>query len=141
VTYSFAVLGYVVMPEHVHLLLGEPADVLLSLAVRSIKQGVARRLALRKAESFWEDRYYDFNVWSTAKQIEKLRYIHRNPVRRGLVEKPEDWMWSSFRNYATGLEGIVEVESRWTEWKRNRDGTRMSVQNGPIQTFGDPTPP
>jgi hypothetical protein len=41
----------------------------------------------------WQKRFYDFNVWSARKQIEKLRYIHRNPVKRGLVERPEQWRW------------------------------------------------
>jgi putative transposase len=40
--------------------------------------------------------------------------MHRNPVKRGLVERPEDWDWSSFRHYATGERGIVEIESFWT---------------------------
>ena len=35
-------------------------------------------------------------------RVEKLRYMHRNPVVRGLVAKPEDWRWSSFRHYANG---------------------------------------
>jgi hypothetical protein len=46
----------------------------------------------------WQKRFYDFNVWTEQKQIEKLRYIHRNPVNRGLVEKPEQSEWSSFRS-------------------------------------------
>jgi putative transposase len=37
--------------------------------------------------------------------------MHRNPVARGLVEKPADWAWSSFRHYATGQLGVVEIES------------------------------
>ena len=43
--------------------------------------------------------------------MEKLRYIHRNPVVRGLVERPEDWQWSSFRHYLTSADGVVEIES------------------------------
>jgi len=50
--------------------------------------------------------------------VEKLRYIHRNPVKAGLCERPEDWEWSSFRHYATGCEGQVEIESEWTARKR-----------------------
>ncbi len=46
--------------------------------------------------------------------VEKLRYIHRNPVRRGLVKKPEDWKWSSFRHYAMAEIGVLEIESQWT---------------------------
>ena len=52
------------------------------------------------------------------KTTEKLRYMHRNPVKRGLVARPEDWPWSSFRHYATGVEGTVEIESMWTARKR-----------------------
>ena len=69
--------------------------------------------------------YYDFNVRSEKKRIEKLRYIHRNPVKRGLVEKPEDWRWSSFRHYATGEEGPVELESPWTARRRERLGMAL----------------
>ena len=60
-------------------------------------------------DSFWQARYYDFNVWSEKKFVEKLRYIHRNPVRRGLVARPEDRVWSSFRHYATGETCAVEI--------------------------------
>jgi len=106
------VYGYVIMPEHVHLLVNEPERSNLAQAIKSLKQGVARRLALRAADSFWQARYYDFNVWSERKFVEKLRYIHRNPVKRGLVARPEDWPWSSFRHYATGETSVVEIESQ-----------------------------
>lgn len=69
-----------------------------------------------KAGHFWNKRYYDFNVHTNDKRIEKLRYLHRNPVKRGLVEQPEDWKWSSFRHYRFGEIGIVKVSSEWTEW-------------------------
>jgi putative transposase len=89
--YLFYVLGYVVMPEHVHLLLTEPQTKALSSALQALKQSVSRSLALRAAEPFWQTRYYDFNVWSEDKRVEKLRYMHRNPVVRGLVARPEEW--------------------------------------------------
>jgi len=56
----------------------------------------------------------DFNVWTEEKTRERLRYMHRNLVKRGLVTRLEDWAWSSFRHYATGLPGSVEIESQWT---------------------------
>ncbi len=118
--YRFCVIGYVVMPEHVHLLVSEPEKALLATALQALKQSVSRTLALRQAEPFWQARYYDFNVWTGKKHIEKLRYIHRNPVVRGLVEKPEQWDWSSFRHHATGVEGTVEIESRWTARQREQ---------------------
>jgi putative transposase len=70
---------------------------------------------------FWQNRYYDFNVFTQAKFVEKLRYIHRNPVTRGLVKKPEDYPWSSFRHWATGERGFVEIESHWT-WNLRAKG-------------------
>lgn len=118
------------MPEHVHLLMNEPQRSTLAQALKSLKQGVARRLALWAEEPFWQECYYDFNVWSERKFREKLRYLHRNPVRRGLVAKPEDWPWSSFRHYATGEMGTVEIESRWTARTRERAGIFLSALCG-----------
>jgi putative transposase len=120
--YGLCVIGYVVMPEHVHLLLSEPWARTLATALQALKQSVSRKLALRQAEPFWQTRYYDFNVWTSAKRIEKLRYMHRNPVTRGLVERPEDWQWSSYRHYLTGAEGTVEIESEWTAHRRQQGG-------------------
>jgi putative transposase len=118
--YQFRVIGYVVMPEHVHLLLSEPEDATLATALQALKQSVSRTLALRSAQPFWEARYYDFNVWTAKKHTEKLTYLHRNPVARGLVGEPEDWEWSSYRHYVTGLEGPVEIESEWTAMRREQ---------------------
>ena len=106
--YDFVVSGYVVMPDHVHLLVSEPKMALLSKAIQALKLSVSVQ---SKQKPFWQPRYYDFNVHNEEKRIEKLRYMHRNPVVRGLVEKPEDWPWSSFRHYATGQLGAVEIES------------------------------
>ncbi len=138
--YRLCVYGYVVMPEHVHLLLSEPKTAplkpksglngpptrpdTLADALKSLKQGVSRRL-IGDAEHFWQKRYYDFNIRNYAQFVEKLRYIHRNPVKAGLCERPEDWEWSSFRHYATGCEGRVEIESEWTARKRERVAGRL----------------
>jgi putative transposase len=135
--YRLVVSGYVVMPEHVHLLVSEPQRATLSIAIQALKLGVVRSLLLsgdqiwaveiprsrkrsetagtpsikgdRRSNRFWQARFYDFNVWTEKKRIEKLRYIHRNPVARGLVESPEQWRWSSFRWYQSGEEGPVKI--------------------------------
>jgi putative transposase len=111
--YRFYVSAYVVMPEHVHLLVSEPERRSLSVAIQALKQSVARRQKVFQ-NPFWQARYYDRNIWSAEEFSEKLHYIHCNPVNRGLVATPEDWPWSSFRHYATGEERVVEVESQWT---------------------------
>jgi len=120
--YGFLVIGYVVMPEHVHLLVSEPKRSSLAVVIQMLKQIVADELPAQSAGHFWYARYYDFNVWSDRKRVEKLRYLHRNPVKRGLVASPEEWAWSSFRHWATGEEGAVEIESQWTASKRERAG-------------------
>lgn len=51
----------------------------------------------------------------------KLRYLHRNPVKRGLVTEPENWKWSSYRHYAFREIGVVEIESEWTACDRERE--------------------
>lgn len=126
--YRLVILGYVVMPEHVHLLLSEPQRATLSTAIQALKLGFIRSLdgsgdnlnpkSRKSSETwgtplvpnrFWQARFYDFNVWTERKRVEKLRYIHRNPVKRGLVESPELWRWSSFRWYCYGEVGPVRI--------------------------------
>ena len=119
--YNFVVAGYVVMPEHVHLIVSEPRKALLAQAVQALKLSVSVR---RRERPFWQARYYDFNVHSEEKRVEKLRYMHRNPVVRGLCARAEDWPWSSFRHYATGVVGTVEIESSWTASRR---GSQLPV--------------
>jgi putative transposase len=123
--YAFVVLGYVVMPEHFHLLVCEPQRGTPSTVMQALKLGFARRVlvpARRRCNQptlwtttepahVWQRRFYDFNVWTERKRIEKLRYMHRNPVKRGLVLEPEQWRWSSFRSYAYGEAGAVKVNA------------------------------
>jgi putative transposase len=129
--YQFVVVGYVMMPEHVHLLISEPQWKTPSTVIQALKIGLARRVlaqARRRshpaqaalfepvAQHVWQKRFYDFNVWTSRKRVEKLRYMHRNPVKRGLVLSPELWKWSSYRAYAFGERGPVAVND-WTVLK------------------------
>jgi putative transposase len=128
--YRFVVVGYVVMPEHVHLLITEPEVGSPSTVMQVLKQRTAHALLPKRKRTdprqrrwfndeqrraFWQDRFYDFNVWSTKKRVEKLRYTHRNPVKRGLVESPELWRWSSYRYYLLDEAGPVQVNVGWGE--------------------------
>jgi putative transposase len=124
---GFTLLGFVVMPEHVHLLLGEPPGGDLSVVVQKLKLRVARHLRPRKkwnadgrgerpviqcgqpARKFWQERFYDFNVYSEGKRKEKLNYMHANPVKRGLVAHPKDWAWSSW-NFYYGKEYLFRMD-------------------------------
>lgn len=108
--YDFEVIGYVVMPEHVHLLVTEPEGESLSVGLQALKLSVTRRT---NRSQFWQVRYYDFNVFTEAKRVEKLEYMHANPVKRGLVGSPGDWKWSSYRYYRDGDLGRVKIDSGW----------------------------
>ena len=88
-------------------------------ALKFLKQGVSRRL-IGNADHFWQKQYYDFNIRNYPQFVEKLRYIHRNPVKAGLCERQQDWELSSFRHYATGFEGRVQSEPEWTARRRER---------------------
>jgi putative transposase len=124
--YRFALTGYVIMPEHVHLLIGESGSAPPSKIVQVFKQRLSRRLRRKKRaptgqlalrfppqetglRRFWQRRYYDFNVYSRAKVIEKLHYMHTNPVKKRLVTHPGDWPWSSWSFYYRG-QGLVQVD-------------------------------
>ena len=116
--HAFRLIGFVVMPEHVHLLLSEPAKKNPSKILQVLKQKVARALLKKRSRvtegqlslpfegrtgteaHFWQRRFYDFNVWSEKKLREKLQYMHANPVQRKLVQHPRDWLWSSWAHYA-----------------------------------------
>jgi putative transposase len=107
------IYAYVLMPEHVHLLINEPPSILVAQFLKALKQIASRKLRGDRAQ-FWQDRYFDSNIHGQAARSVVIRYIHRNPVKRGLAASPEQYPWSSFRHYATGIRGVVEIESQWT---------------------------
>ncbi len=158
--FDMRIYGYVVMPEHVHLLLSEPEHGTLAEAIHYLKLSFTKRLhspkfgapepalslskgspffranlGSEKSGSFWQKRYYDRNVRNAREFGVKLRYLHRNPVKRGLVKEPGGWKWSSFRHYAFREKGVVEIESEWTA--RDRE---LRMSGGPPRVFLCPEP-
>jgi putative transposase len=125
---GFHLIGYVVMPEHVHLLISEPKEGTPSTVLQKLKLRVTRKLRKRKRRpsaaqlrlpfvemgeplrAFWQARFYDFNVYTSGKKKEKLNYMHTNPVKRGLVEHPKDWRWSSWNFYWGKNAGMVMID-------------------------------
>ncbi len=123
------------MPEHVHLLLSEPARGQLADALHDLKLSFSKRLPKQPEvhANFWQKRYYDRNVRSHREFVIKLRYLHRNPVKRGLAVSADEWKWSSYRHYALREVGIVEIESEWTA--RDRE---LKLSGGPPRMFLNP---
>jgi len=146
--YRFVVHGYVIMPEHFHLLITEPEEGDPSVVMKVLKERFTKKLRTKGKSAgapliasfamsgppdpdpapVWQKRFYDFNVWTEQKQIEKLRYMHRNLVKRGLVDKPEQWEWSSFRSYLYRVTGLVRV--KFQEWP-------LEIKARPVATFSD----
>ncbi|MBZ5561609.1 MAG: transposase [Acidobacteriia bacterium] len=133
---KFLLLGWVLMPEHFHLLLKpQPAEA-APLIVKGLKEGTATRIlkALRENLQYpwcgkmlerlrlpptmhdeshyrvWQRRFYPFNVYSEKKRLEKLDYMHHNPVKRGLVNEPGDWPRSSWRLYLGQDASLLEMD-------------------------------
>lgn len=125
---GFSIIAWVVMPEHVHLVV-VPVDGQLGPVLRGVKQGFAHMVLARWRERsapvlgslvdargvtrFWQrGGGYDRNIRHQKELVEKIHYTHRNPVRRGLVDREVDWVWSSAGDYYGG-KGVVEV---WRGW-------------------------
>lgn len=147
--YDFGLFGYVVMPEHIHLLISEPNTADPSMVMKVLKQRVSRALRRRKKSRaaagqmrlweepvvrrhvrFWQRRYYDFNVWSERKRNQKMNYMHFNPVKRGLVASPKDWKWSSYRFYWQNEEGLCTPNPAWTDKSWRKSGSAQAERNG-----------
>lgn len=132
---EFKLFGYVIMPDHLHLLIWPYGDASVSDIMRDYKKFTSVRLIrqarveqnelwLKKFEEFgekkgrsqhkvWQDSYWDKNVYSPHFLRQKLNYIHRNPVRADLVKNPEDYPYSSYRNYVNGDDTLIEVDREW----------------------------
>jgi putative transposase len=130
--HSFHIWAYVIMPEHAHLLIWPTVlEYDVSEILNSIKQSVAKRalnFVKREASMFlpqMEDRQpsgkvhyrfwqrgggYDRNLIEPKTVFRQIEYIHNNPVRRGLCEKPEDWIWSSAADYAGEHAGPLRID-------------------------------
>ena len=130
----FNLHGYVVMPNHVHLLIYPGQDISISAILTAIKRlfsfqalnylqnrwpEVYEKLHVRKGarevRRFWQaGGGYDRNIYRDETFVKTLEYMHYNPVRKGLVKSPLDWKWSSARFYETREAGPIEVD--WPEW-------------------------
>jgi putative transposase len=126
----FKLLGYVIMPEHVHQVLMPAENDRLGRLIGEIKRESAvkilDRLIANKspllaklkvvrngAEKYalWQRRCYDHSCRSIKSVREKINYCHHNPVRRGLVTDPGSWEWSSYRWYCGMADVVLEIDS------------------------------
>ncbi|NOQ43959.1 MAG: hypothetical protein GQ560_05805 [Dehalococcoidia bacterium] len=132
---GFVLVGYVIMPDHVHLLLWWDSEENPKLGISNIMSRI-KTMTSKRAKRYlfygggteyvgkladvgqptqgsfklWQPGFYDFNIFSDEKLLEKLDYIHSNPVRAGFVLSPRDYKWSSYKEYfLERREEIVET--------------------------------
>ena len=112
VKFRFAIVGYVVMPDHFRLLMREPEIDTAANAVETIQARYRRRYnsSARLDQQSWENRYSDTHVVGTEAVTASLGSMHAEPVKAGLAASPEEWAWSSARAYAGLPEGVITVE-------------------------------
>jgi REP element-mobilizing transposase RayT len=147
--HQFRLVGYVVMPDRVHLLISEPEKVTPSVVLKALKQRVSRDLRKRKRRissaqlqlpfmsdgagvpRFWQPRFYDFNVYRAKKLREKLEYMHANPVERGLVTPP--WV----RGFGAAFFFMRKGNLGWFRlipWIRESEREQLQKSNNPRVT-------
>jgi len=137
---KYKLLGYVIMLNHIHLLIQlrvgsdsfekkrvgsdsfepnkpeansfEPTRSDISYVVKRIKEASARKrnTYLKRSGKFWQKGFYDFNIYSEEKFVQKLNYIHNNPVQAGLINNPKDWLYPSFQNYYSDNESVIKID-------------------------------
>jgi putative transposase len=120
--------AYVLMPDHLHLLVYLPEQGMLHRFCRNWRGRSARRIldtlgtedrdllsVMAKHANggnryaVWKEQVRVLAVWNEEKLLAKVNYIHHNPVRRRLVESPQDWEFSSLRFYEAGEEGVMKT--------------------------------
>ena len=137
--YPFKLVGYVIMPDHLHLLIN-PFDQNISAVMKQIKGAAAHEILewMRSRETepslaklklnspqkrahqyaLWLKEFFPVELWSLKFIQQKLQYIHNNPVRAGLCAHPADWKWSSYRAYFPHEPGSVPLDIDWQAyWK------------------------
>ncbi len=106
---EFLLCGYVLMPDHWHALIWPPFPLSISKVLQELKKLATYRInhfrGIRGA--LWQHQFWDRFVRSRREFNERLEYMHFNPVRKGLVEKPEEWRWSSYNNFSLDKEVVA----------------------------------
>ena len=99
--HGFLLTAWVFLPDHWHAIIGLRYPMTVSLVLESIKVASTRRINTRQNESgrLWQGRFFDRALRTVKEYHETVEYIHWNPVRRGLVARPEEWRWSSVHEY------------------------------------------
>jgi putative transposase len=129
INHDFKLLGYVIMPEHIHIVLLPAIQVKVGPLIGDIKKSSSKKIhrllqdggsnmikrltVFRNGEhrfALWQRRCYDHNCRTEESVLEKINYCHNNPVKRGFVKSPRDWQWSSYRWYEGFKDVVLDLD-------------------------------
>lgn len=127
--YGFDLYHFVLMPNHVHLLLKPHADNMSEL-MHVIQMGYAKYFCgtYRHIGHVWQDRFKSIHIENDPYLFACGSYIEMNPVRAGLVAHPEDWGWSSFQHYATKPMTIVDTDPLFESFRGSEEEKRVAYR-------------
>ncbi|MFH1335137.1 MAG: transposase [Candidatus Zixiibacteriota bacterium] len=110
--YKFKLHGYVIMPDHLHLLMSLSEDGNVSRIMHDFKSHIAQEtnITLKRSGAFWQEGFYDHIIRDERDFIKKVDYIHKNPLTSGLVKDPSEYQFSSFRNYYMGDDSVIQID-------------------------------
>lgn len=115
--FQLAMISYVIMPSHIHLLLGFKSIEVISKCIQSFKSMTSRQvkqLALPELVEnnfrLWKPRFDDLIIQSEKQLKVKMEYIHNNPVKAGLKQKAENYLYSSAVDWLTSNRGLIEID-------------------------------
>ena len=100
--HGFSLTAWVFLPDHWHAIVYPPYPLSIAKAMSALKVSsmVAVNHARHEKRELWQERYFDHALRTVQDYAETVEYIHLNPVKRGLVNRPGDWKWSSYPEYA-----------------------------------------
>ena len=133
--YACKLIGYVIMPDHIHLLIWPQVEKAVTDFMRDFKRFTSGRITrqakiegktewiklfeaagteIERAEyKVWQDSFWEQSIYTEKFLRQKLDYIHLNPVRAGIVDAAENYPYSSYRNYYLGDNQLIEIDSHW----------------------------
>jgi putative transposase len=109
--HGFLMTAWVILPDHWHAIFCPRHPLTLSRVMKVIKVKSTRQINTARQESgpLWQARFFDHALRTVEKYHRCVEYIHHNPVRRGLVQEPEEWPWSSIHSYRGSISPVLSI--------------------------------
>ena len=116
-TMEFALLAYVVMPDHLHLILAPSEKTSLPDIMRRFKSYTGRVIGeeLKSSGGIWQPRYYDHALRDRSGLLKTIEYVHHNPVAAGLVESSGSYKFSSYQAYFRPGREMLSIDASWID--------------------------